>query len=228
MAAEKIGAREKIGTKKQIGILISGGGTNMQALAEACLEADYPAEVKIVISDKADAGGLVRATKLGIKALAIPRKDYDSKAAHETAILTALYEAELDYLCLAGYMRLLSENFIETWQGRMINIHPSILPLFAGLNTHQRAIDAGCRVHGCSVHFVTAGMDEGPIISQGIVPILPNDDANTLAARVIKVEHQLYPKCLKLLASGSVHMDENERAVFDKNTNIDADQQLIP
>lgn len=214
-------------TKKKIGILISGGGTNMQALAEACLAADYPAEVKIVISDKADAGGLDRAKKLGIKSLAIPRKDYDSKAAHETAVLAALNEANLDFICLAGYMRLLSANFIKAWQGRMINIHPSILPLFAGLDTHQRAIDAGCRVHGCSVHFVTAGMDEGPIISQGIVPILPNDNADTLSTRVIKVEHQLYPKCLKLLASGGVHMDKNERAVFDDNANIDADQQLI-
>lgn len=214
-------------TKKKIGILISGGGTNMQALAEACLDANYPAEVKIVISDKADAGGLARAEKLGIKAIAIPRKDYDSKAAHEAAILAALNEADLDFLCLAGYMRLLSEDFIRPWQGRMINIHPSILPLFAGLDTHQRAIDAGCRVHGCSVHFVTAGMDEGPIISQAIVPILPDDDADTLATRVIKVEHQLYPKCLKLLASGSVKMDENERAIFDKNINIDANQQLI-
>ncbi|WP_162651730.1 phosphoribosylglycinamide formyltransferase [Lentilitoribacter sp. Alg239-R112] len=212
---------------KKIGILISGGGTNMQALAQACLEADYPAEVKLVISDKADAGGLARAEKLGIQAIAIPRKDFDSKAAHETAILTALGDANLDFLCLAGYMRLLSEDFIKVWQGRMINIHPSILPLFAGLNTHQRAIDAGCRVHGCSVHFVTAGMDEGPIISQAIVPILPDDNADTLAARVIKVEHQLYPRCLKLLASGDVKMDDHERAIFGKNIKIDADQQLI-
>lgn len=213
--------------KKKIGILISGGGSNMQALAQACDETDFPAEVKIVIADKADAGGLARAEKRGIKALAIPRTDYDSKAAHESAILTALDEADLDFICLAGYMRLLSENFIKLWQGRMINIHPSILPLFAGLNTHQRAIDAGCRVHGCTVHFVTHGMDEGPIISQAIVPILPNDDADTLAARVIKVEHKLYPKCLRLLASGGVLMDENERAIFDGNMSIDADQQLI-
>lgn len=212
---------------KKIGILISGSGSNMQALAEACLADEYPAEIKIVISDKADAGGLARAAKLGIKAIAIVRKDYDSKAAHEAAILAALDEANLDFLCLAGFMRLLSEDFINVWQGRMINIHPSILPLFAGLHTHQRAIDAGCRVHGCSVHFVTADMDEGPIISQAIVPVLPSDDADTLAARVLKVEHQLYPKCLALLASSGVRMDENERAVFDKNLTIDEEQQLI-
>ena len=219
--------QDKNAAKKKIGILISGGGSNMQALAQACFEVDYPAKVKIVISDKADAGGLARAKKLGIKALAIVRADYASKDAHEAAILAALDEANLDLLCLAGYMRLLSEKFITVWQGRMINIHPSILPLFTGLNTHQRAIDAGCRVHGCTVHFVTAGMDEGPIISQAIVPILHGDNGDTLAARVVKVEHQLYPKCLRLLASGGVRMDIDERAVFNGNSNIDADQQLI-
>lgn len=200
--------------KKRVGVLISGTGSNMKVLAQASQKEDYPAEVCLVISDKPDVKGLQTAQEMGIKALAIPRKDYASKADHEAAILTALDDANLDYVCLAGFMRILSGEFIKKWSGRLINIHPSLLPLFPGLHTHDRAIEAGCKVHGCSVHFVTEGMDEGPIIAQAVVPVMPSDNADSLAARVLKTEHILYPQVLKQLASGQVRMTAEEKAEF--------------
>lgn len=203
--------------KKRVGVLISGTGSNMKVLAQAGQEDDYPAEVCLVISDKRDVKGLQTAQDMGIKALAIPRKDYASKADHESAILAALDEANLDYVCLAGFMRILSGDFIKKWSGKLINIHPSLLPLFPGLHTHDRAIEAGCKVHGCSVHFVTEGMDEGPIIAQAVVPVLPGDDADSLASRVLKTEHILYPQVLKQIASGQVHMAEDEKAEFSED-----------
>lgn len=213
--------------KKRIGVLISGSGSNMEQLAKACMAADYPAEIVLVISDKKDAKGLDRAKTMGIQSIAIARSDYTSKADHEAAILTALDEAKLDFVCLAGFMRILSGNFIEQWARKLINIHPSLLPLFPGLDTHKRAIDAGCRVHGCSVHFVTEGMDEGPIISQAVVPIAPNDTIDTLSTRVLRVEHQLYPRALKMVASGQVYMGEDGCSHFNVETMTDMDQQLI-
>lgn len=203
--------------KKRVGVLISGTGSNMKVLAQAGQKDDYPAEVCLVISDKRDVKGLQTAQDMGIKALAIPRKDYASKADHENAILAALDEANLDYVCLAGFMRILSGDFIKKWSGKLINIHPSLLPLFPGLHTHDRAIEAGCKVHGCSVHFVTEGMDEGPIIAQAVVPVLPGDDADSLAGRVLKTEHILYPQVLKQLASGQVRMAEDEKAEFSED-----------
>ncbi len=203
--------------KKRVGVLISGTGSNMKMLAQAGQEDDYPAEVCLVISDKRDVKGLQTAQDMGIKALAIPKKDYASKADHESAILAALDEANLDYVCLAGFMRILSGDFIKKWSGKLINIHPSLLPLFPGLHTHDRAIEAGCKVHGCSVHFVTEGMDEGPIIAQAVVPVLPGDDADSLAGRVLKTEHILYPQVLKQLASGHVRMTEDEKAEFSED-----------
>lgn len=209
--------------KKRIGVLISGTGSNMKVLAQACQQDDYPAEVCLVISDKPGVKGLDSASEMGIAALAIPRKDYASKAEHEAAILSALDDADLDFVCLAGFMRILSGDFINKWEGRLINIHPSLLPLFPGLHTHDRAIEAGCKVHGCTVHFVTEGMDEGPIIGQAVVPIIPNDTADTLAARVLKTEHILYPHALKLLASGKVRMSPDEKTEF-----LDADGAEAP
>ena len=193
--------------RKRVVVLISGGGSNMMALVAAAKAADYPAEIVGVISDKAEAGGLAKAAAEGIATFAFPRKDYASKEAHEAAIFSALDELSPDILCLAGYMRLLTATFIQRYEGRMLNIHPSLLPLFPGLHTHQRAIDAGMRIAGCTVHFVTEGMDEGPVIGQAAVPVLSGDTAESLAARVLTVEHQIYPQALWLFAEGRVTME---------------------
>ncbi|MDH4439845.1 MAG: phosphoribosylglycinamide formyltransferase [Rhizobium sp.] len=192
--------------RKRVVAFISGGGSNMLALAKACEAANYPAEIVAVFSDKPEAGGLAKAEALGIPTRVFERKAYGSKTEHEEAILTALAEIAPDLICLAGYMRLLSGDFIRPHAGRILNIHPSLLPLFPGLHTHQRAIDAGLKVAGCTVHFVTEGMDEGPVIAQSVVPVLIDDTSEILAARVLTVEHQTYAAALKLVAAGSVSM----------------------
>lgn len=186
--------------RKRVVVFISGGGSNMLALARACAAPDFPAEITAVISDKADAGGLAKAAELGIPTFAFERPAFASKAAHEAAILAKLGELKPDLICLAGYMRLLSADFIRPYQGRILNIHPSLLPLFPGLHTHQRAIDAGEPEAGCTVHFVTEGMDEGPVIAQARVPVMPGDTTDTLAARVLVEEHRLYAEALRKVA----------------------------
>lgn len=207
------------GNCKRAVVLISGRGSNMEALAAAAGQADYPAQIVGVLSDKPHAAGLDTARSLGIAAVAVPRKDYADKAAHENAVCAAIDRLDPDFLCLAGYMRLLSGDFIARYRGRIINIHPSLLPLFPGLDTHRRALDAGMRLHGCSVHFVTEGMDEGPLIAQGAVPVRPDYTVETLAARVLKVEHALYPQALAMLARGDVTMDESGKCVFCQGVN---------
>ena len=192
--------------KKRVVILISGRGSNMAALIEAAGDPNYPAEIVGVISDKADAKGLNGASAQGIATRAITREDYPSKAALDEALDAELTRMRADIVCLAGYMRLLSPAFTEKWAGRIVNIHPSLLPLFRGLDTHRKALESGMRVHGCTVHFVTAGMDEGPVIAQAAVPILPGDREDDLAARVLGVEHQLYPLALRLVATGKARM----------------------
>lgn len=194
--------------RKRVVVFISGGGSNMLALAKAASEPDFPAEIVGVISDKAEAGGLAKAAALGIPTFSFVRKDYDSKDAHEAAILSALESLAPDIICLAGYMRLLSAAFINRYEGRIINIHPSLLPLFPGLHTHQRAIDAGMEEAGCTVHFVTEGMDDGPVIAQTKVPILAGDTAEMLAARVLVEEHRTYPVALRLIAEGKASMTD--------------------
>ena len=213
--------------RKRVAVFISGGGSNMVSLADACAAPDFPAEIVAVISDKPDAGGLAKAAARGIATFVFERKAYAGKAEHEAAILGALTEINADIICLAGYMRLISGDFIHRFEGRMLNIHPSLLPLFPGLHTHQRALDAGMKIAGCSVHFVTEGMDEGPIVAQAAVPVLADDTVNTLAARVLTVEHQLYPQALRMLAEEKVRM-ENGKAVFEPAAQSDlAQQQLI-
>lgn len=192
--------------KKRVVAFISGGGSNMLALAKACQAPEYPAEIVAVISDKPSAGGLDKAKALGIPTQVFERKAFASKAEHEAAILDALHALSPDIICLAGYMRIISGDFIKPFEGRILNIHPSLLPLFPGLHTHERALEAGVKVAGCTVHFVTEGMDEGPIIGQATVPILNGDTADTLATRVLTVEHQLYPAALRLFAEGKVKM----------------------
>ncbi|MEY9781790.1 phosphoribosylglycinamide formyltransferase [Sinorhizobium fredii] len=200
------------GAKKRVVVFISGGGSNMLSLVSTATDPDFPAEIIAVISDKAEAGGLAKAAALGIATSSFVRRDFQSKEAHEAAILAELDRLQPDIICLAGYMRLLSAAFIQRHEGRILNIHPSLLPLFPGLNTHQRALEAGMKLAGCSVHFVTEAMDDGPIIAQAAVPILAGDTPETLAARVLTVEHKTYPLALRLVAEGNVEMKEG-RAV---------------
>lgn len=200
-------------TRKRVAILISGRGSNMAALIAAAAERDYPAEIAAVISDRADAPGLDLAARAGVQTRTVLRSGYSSREAHEGAITNVLEDAQAEIICLAGYMRTLSPDFVARWQGRMINIHPSLLPVFPGLDTHARALDGGLRIHGCTVHFVTAQVDAGPIIAQAAVPVFPEDGAEALAARVLKAEHRLYPAALALLAEGKVRM-EGGRTVY--------------
>ena len=197
--------------RKRVVVFISGGGSNMVALADACATPDFPAEIVAVISDKPMAGGLAKAAERGIATFVFERRAYGSKAEHEAAILATLATLSPDIICLAGYMRLLSGDFIRPYEGRILNIHPSLLPLFPGLHTHQRALDAGMMVAGCTVHFVTEGMDEGPIVAQSVVPVLPGDTSDSLAARVLTVEHRSYALALRLFADGTVRIGADGR-----------------
>jgi phosphoribosylglycinamide formyltransferase-1 len=174
----------------------------MAALIRAAQESGYPAEIVVVISDKAGAHGHERAAAAQIKAAVVDRKSFADRTAFEAGLDAELKAARVELICLAGFMRVLSPAFVGRWQDRMINIHPSLLPSFKGINTHQRAIDAGVRLHGCSVHFVRADVDDGPIIAQGAIPVLPGDTAATLAERLLPVEHQVFPMALRLVASG--------------------------
>ena len=197
--------------KQRIVVFISGGGSNMLRLIETCADASFPGVVVGVLSDRADAGGVPKASAAGIETCVLERKSFGSRHEHEAAILAWLKDIEPDWICLAGYMRLLSADFINAYEGRIINIHPSLLPLFPGLHTHQRAIDAGMKIAGCTVHHVTEGMDEGAIIGQAAVPILDNDTDTTLAARVLAAEHQLYPAVLEYLITGGVGISDQEQ-----------------
>lgn len=192
--------------RKRVAVLISGRGSNLSALLQAAMNPQYPAQVVIAISNRADAKGLQAAAKLGVEHLVIGEGDFASREEHEAAIDAALRQAKAEIVCLAGYMRLLTPGFVKKWQGRMINIHPALLPSFKGLNTHDRALAAGVRIHGCTVHFVTADMDEGPIIMQAAVPVIAGDTSESLAARVLKAEHLVYPRALALLARAEVRM----------------------
>ncbi|MCE2576474.1 phosphoribosylglycinamide formyltransferase [Komagataeibacter sp. FNDCR2] len=183
--------------KKPIAILISGRGSNMRALIESCARPDYPARIALVLSNNPDAPGLEVARAAGLEARAIDHRPYrKDREAHERALDAALRAAGVEYVCLAGYMRLLTPFLTTAWAGRMLNIHPSLLPAFAGLHTHERALESQVRIHGCTVHLVTEGMDEGPILGQAAVPVLAGDTPDMLAARVLRQEHRLYPAAL--------------------------------
>ena len=199
--------------RKRVAILISGRGTNMARLIGAAEDPAYAAEIVGVISDMPDAPGLVFAADKGISTIAVPRSDYASKEAHDGAIDAVLQELGAEIVCLAGYMRILTARFVQSWEGRLINIHPALLPSFKGLDTHRRALDAGVRIHGCTVHFVTAETDAGPVIAQAAVPVLTGDSEADLSARVLKAEDELYPLALRLVAEGKVRMSDG-RAIF--------------
>lgn len=188
--------------KEAIAVLISGRGSNLGALIDACADAAFPARIKLVIANKPEAAGLERAREAGIPARVIDHRDFSERAEFDNAIHEALEQDDIRYVCLAGFMRLFEPQFVDRWRGRMINIHPSLLPAFKGLDTHARAIEAGARFAGCSVHFVVPEMDSGAIIGQSVVPIAPDDTPSSLAKRVLHAEHALYPACLKLLCEG--------------------------
>ncbi|MCB5944837.1 phosphoribosylglycinamide formyltransferase [Acidocella sp. KAb 2-4] len=187
--------------KVKVAVLISGRGSNMEALIRAAQAPDYPAEIVLVLSNKPEAAGLEIARALGVRAEAVPAKPFGKdREAHERALDAKLREAGAEIVCLAGYMRLLTPYLVQSWAGRMLNIHPSLLPEFPGLDTHARALAAGAARHGCTVHLVTEGMDEGPIVAQAEVTVLPGDTEANLAARVLQQEHLLYPRALAELA----------------------------
>jgi phosphoribosylglycinamide formyltransferase-1 len=197
----------------KLGVLISGRGSNLQSLIDATKTAGYPAEIAIVISNVPGAQGLTRAKAAGIPTKVIDRKAYEGRAPFEDALHDALIDADAGLVCLAGFMRLLTDGFVGRWNDRLINIHPSLLPAFKGLHTNERAIAAGVRVAGCTIHFVRPAMDEGPIILQAAVPVLPDDDADTLAARILAQEHRIYPLAVRFIAEDRVLVEGKQVAI---------------
>jgi phosphoribosylglycinamide formyltransferase-1 len=187
---------------RRVGILISGSGTNLEALIGATREAGFPAEIGLVLSNREDAFGLVRARRSGIAAAVVDHRAYPTRALFEAEIDARLRDAGVDLVCLAGFMRVLTAPFVLAWHDRILNIHPSLLPAFAGLDTHARVLAAGVRASGCTVHLVRPAVDSGPIIVQGVVPVLEDDTPATLGARVLELEHVCYPLALGLVASG--------------------------
>ncbi len=188
--------------KLKVGILISGRGSNMAALVEAARDPGFPAEVCCVLANRPDAKGLEFARERGIPAVLVDHKAYPSKAAFEAAVTDELLTHGVDFVCLAGFMRIVSPTFIERWHNRLINIHPSLLPSYKGLHTHERALADGVKLAGCTVHFVRAEMDVGPIVAQAAVPVLAGDTPDSLAARILTAEHHLYPLAVRLIAEG--------------------------
>jgi len=198
----------------KVAVLISGRGSNLAALIAACAAADFPAAVALVLSNRADAAGLAHAARAGIPCRVIAHRDFATREAFDEALDLALRADGIELVCLAGFMRLLGADFVTRWRDRLINIHPSLLPAFPGLGTHARALAAGVRFAGCTVHFVRPAMDEGPIIVQAAVPVLPGDDEARLAARVLAAEHRSYPLAVRLIAEGRVRVAD-ERVEID-------------
>lgn len=192
--------------RRKIGVLISGRGSNLASLIEACGGDDYPAQIAVVISNRPSAPGLEFARSAGIPAIAVDHTEFADRESFDAKIDEVLRAHDAELVCLAGFMRLLASDFVETWRDRLINIHPSLLPAYPGVNIHERVIDDGVRISGCTVHYVRAAMDSGPIIAQAAVPVLATDTAETLAARVLEAEHALYPMALRMVADGTVRV----------------------
>lgn len=194
----------------KLAVLISGRGSNLAALIDATRDPAFPAEIALVVSNKAEAAGLDLARAEGIATAVVDHRPYKGdRPAFDAALDAVLRAAQPDLVCLAGFMRVLTDGFVAGWEGRMINIHPSLLPSFRGLDTHARALDAGVKVHGCTVHYVRPELDNGPIIAQAVVPVLDGDDETTLANRVLAAEHKVYPQAVLRIAEGSVRLDGN-------------------
>jgi phosphoribosylglycinamide formyltransferase-1 len=199
--------------KLRIGVLISGRGSNLQSLIDAVRDPAFPATIAVVICNEPGAAGIARAEAAGIPTLTLDHRRYPDRAAFEDAVHAELTVAGVGLVCLAGFMRLLSERFVRAWWDRLINIHPSLLPAFRGLHVHEKIINYGARFSGCTVHFVRPAMDDGPILVQAVVPVSPDDDADRLAARVLAEEHRIYPHAVRLIAEGRVRIVA-ERAVI--------------
>ncbi|WP_395698244.1 phosphoribosylglycinamide formyltransferase [Methylocella sp.] len=195
--------------RKRVAILISGRGSNMRALVERARAPDFPAEIALVLSNRPDAAGLAFAREAGIACAALDHKIYAGREQFERSMQAMLEIHRIELICLAGFMRLLTPWFIGQWSGRMINVHPALLPSYRGLRTHERALADGVKIHGCTVHFVVPAMDEGPIIAQAAVPALDDDTPETLAARVLEQEHKIYPAALEWLAAGVLRVEGN-------------------
>lgn len=202
-------APQATGRSPRLAVLISGRGSNLKAILDACARHEIPAQVALVISNRADAGGLDFAQAAGVPSQVISHREFPTREAFDAAIALALRAAEIDVIALAGFMRILTADFINEFAGRLVNIHPSLLPAFRGLDTHARVLAAGDREHGASVHFVTEELDSGPVVMQARVPVCPGDDPERLAARVHQAEHRLYPQTLALILSGRVKVAED-------------------
>lgn len=200
-----------------IAVLISGRGSNLQSLIDACADPKFPARIVCVVSNRADAYGLKRAEAADIPTHVIEHKAYPDRAAFENVLDETLRSHNPGLICLAGFMRILTGEFVNRWRDRMINIHPSLLPAFKGLHTHERSIEAGIRISGCTVHFVRAEMDDGPIVIQAAVPVAPEDTAESLAARILASEHKIYPEAIRLIALSRVRVS-GARVVIDPMT----------
>jgi phosphoribosylglycinamide formyltransferase 1 len=194
--------------KRRVAILISGRGSNMAALIEAATASDFPAEIAVVISNKADAGGLAKADASGVPTVTIESKPFGrDRAAFEAVLQSALDQYKIELICLGGFMRLFTAEFVQRWHGRMLNIHPSLLPSFPGLDPHGQALNAGVKISGATVHFVIPETDAGPIVMQGAVAVADDDTPETLAARILKIEQRIYREALRLLASGGIRIE---------------------
>jgi phosphoribosylglycinamide formyltransferase-1 len=211
----------------RLGVLASGGGTNLQAIIDRCRNTSIPAQIAVVIANNPDAGALDRARQAGIPARCINHRDFSGREAFDTALVTALQEAEVDLVVLAGFMRIITRVMLEAFPLRIINIHPALLPAFPGLHVQQQAIDYGARFSGCTVHYVDGGVDTGPIIIQAVVPVLPGDTADSLAARILEQEHSIYPRAIQLIAEGRVRVD-GRIVTIDPPTAMDARAQVNP
>ncbi|WP_346897753.1 phosphoribosylglycinamide formyltransferase [uncultured Roseibium sp.] len=213
--------------RKKIAVLISGRGSNMASLISACMDPAYPAEITLVISNRPGAAGLERAAEFGIETATVDHTEFPrDREAFERVLNEKLKQHGIEFVALAGFMRLLSPWFVTQWRERLINIHPALLPSFKGLHTHERALEEGVKLHGATVHFVSAEMDDGPIIIQGAVPVLDGDTPDTLGARVLAVEHQIYPKALELVASGQAKVKDQRVAIAGEDADL-ADRALI-
>jgi phosphoribosylglycinamide formyltransferase-1 len=199
----------------RIGVLISGRGSNLAALIRACAEPGFRGRIALVISNRPNAEGLAIAERAGIPTLTIDHKNFASRETFDAELDRALRAAGVELVCNAGFMRILSDGFVEKWRNHQLNIHPSLLPAFKGLHVHKRALDAGVKITGCTVHFVRPEMDEGPIVAQAAVPVLPGDTAETLAARVLEAEHKLYPLALKLVVDGRARVTDERVVLID-------------
>ncbi len=213
--------------KIRTAVLISGRGSNMMALLDAAEAPDFPAAISLVLSNRPDAAGLSAAARRGVETVVVDHRQFDDRAAFEASLNEALNEKKIELVCLAGFMRLLTGDFVEAWRDRLINIHPSLLPAFKGLETHDRALAAGVRIHGATVHFVRATMDEGPVIAQGAVPVFPSDTTDSLAERVLAVEHRIYPIALALVANRKARV-VSEKVMIDDDGSHAGDVLIVP